>query len=139
MHIAQALLIRKRWYSSKNSLVHTCMQESEYGSKCSPNMSHSTSAILLLSSQLVARGGISVSAVFNYQLTPKLSTEVCFTKYKIRVKNCVGIYHQWVNNRIILDVWYQLRKVKWCKKWGIPYVSSKAILYSDVTCKKRMK
>ena len=63
--------------------------------------------------------------MFNYNLNPKLSTEVCLTNYRIRVKNCAGVYHGWSNNKIILDVWYQLRKVKWCKKWGwAPYVSS---------------
>jgi hypothetical protein len=71
---------------------------------------------------LVARGGISVTGVFNYQLTPELSTKACFINH-IRVRNCIGIYHQWVNNKIVLDVWYQLRKIKWCRtRWGkIPY------------------
>jgi hypothetical protein len=71
---------------------------------------------------LLARGGISVTGVFNYQLTPELSTKACFINH-IRVRNCIGIYHQWVSNRIELEVWYQLRKVKWCRtRWGkIPY------------------
>lgn len=73
--------------------------------------------------QLVARAGISVSALFNYQLTPALSTEICTTNNSVKFKNCVGFYHQWVDNRIVLDVWYQIRKIKWCRKWGIPYVS----------------
>ena len=75
-----------------------------------------------LLSQLVARGGISVSAIINYKLTPELSTKACFIN-RVRVRNCIGIYNQWTNNKIVLDVWYQFRKVKWCKKWGVPYVS----------------
>ena len=75
-----------------------------------------------LFSQSVARGGISLSAILDYTLTPELSTKACFINY-IRVRNCIGVYHQWSNNRISIDVWYQLRKIKWCRKWGVKYVS----------------
>ena len=79
----------------------------------------------ILFQQAVVRGGISVSAVFNYQLTPELSTKVCYTDFRVRTKNCLGVYHQWTNNKINLDVWYQWRSLKWCRtSWGnIPYVS----------------
>ncbi|CAI8013732.1 hypothetical protein GBAR_LOCUS8664 [Geodia barretti] len=59
----------------------------------------------------VARGGVTVNAVLNYKLIPALSTELCLTS-SIRVKNCIGIYHQWANNKILLDVWYQRKKCK---------------------------
>ena len=75
----------------------------------------------LLCLQKVARGGIRVSAVFNYKLTPELSTTACLIN-RIRVKNCIGIYHQWTNNKIVLNVWYQIRKVKKCKKWIVSYI-----------------
>ena len=79
-----------------------------------------------LLSQLVARGGISVSGIFNYKLTSELSTKACFIN-RVRVRNCIGIYHQWTNNKIVLDVWYQLKKVKMCrgKRWKkIRFVST---------------
>jgi hypothetical protein len=71
---------------------------------------------------LIAQGGIEATAVFNYKVTPKLSTEVCYTNYNFRVKNCASIHHQWVDNKIMIDTFYQLRKIKKCRgKWGISY------------------
>jgi hypothetical protein len=76
----------------------------------------------VLFSQLIAQGGIEATAVFNYKVTPKLSTEVCYTNYNFRVKNCASIHHQWVDNKIMIDTFYQLRKIKKCRgKWGISY------------------
>ena len=82
------------------------------------------SVIVLYSLQALVRGGITVSAVFNYQLNPELSTTFCYQNYQIRVKNCATIYHQWANNRIALDVWYQLRSIKMCDGRILDYVSS---------------
>ena len=81
--------------------------------------------LLLFHQQAAVKGGITVSAVFNYQVSPELSTKFCYKNYRISVRNCAGIYHQWRNNKILLDVWYSTRSVRWCKKWGVPYVSFK--------------
>ena len=67
------------------------------------------------------RGGVTISAILNYKLTPALTTKVCLTNYQIRVKNCIGIYHQWTNNKITLDVWWERKVCK--KKWGVFPVS----------------
>ena len=73
---------------------------------------HYKSPLSIFIIQGILRGGATVNAVLNYKLTPALSTEVCLTN-SIRVKNCIGIYQQWANNKILLDVWYQSKK---CKK-----------------------
>jgi hypothetical protein len=70
----------------------------------------------------VVRVGISVSAIFNYRLTPELSIAVCYTNSPITINNCVGIYHEWPDNRIVIDTWYQTRSLDWCRgSWGISY------------------
>ena len=85
-----------------------------------------------LSLQEIARGGISVSAVFNYRITPQVSTEVCYTNSPITINNCIVMYHEWPDNRIVIDTWYQTRSLKWCRSsWGISYVS--LCMYSLVT------
>ena len=78
---------------------------------------------MLLSLQEIVRGGITVSGVFNYRLTPELSIAVCYADSPITVGYCVGIYDEWPDNRIVLDTWYQFRSIRWCKAWGVPYVS----------------
>ena len=62
-----------------------------------------------------------MNAELNYKLIPALSTELCLTS-SVRVKNCIGIYHQWANNKILLDVWYQRKKCK--SRFGVFPVSS---------------
>ena len=69
------------------------------------------------------KGGITVRAVFNYQVSPELSTKFCYKNYRISVRNCAGIYHQWRNNKILLDAWYSRRSVRWCRRWRVRYVS----------------
>ena len=74
--------------------------------------------------QLVVQGGIDVTGTFNYQVSPELSTQLCYKNYQLRVKNCAGIYHQWKDNSIGLDVYYRTRSIKWCSGW-VSYVSTK--------------
>ena len=78
---------------------------------------------MLLSLQEIVRGGITVSGIFDYRLTPELSIAVCYADSPITVSYCVGIYDEWPDNRIVLDTWYQIRRIKWCSAWGVPYVS----------------
>lgn len=72
-----------------------------------------TSTVIVLSVQGLAKGFIDVTGTFNYQVSPELSTTFCYKGSKIRVKNCGGIYHQWKNNKINLDVRYQTREMCW--------------------------
>ena len=74
--------------------------------------------------QTVARGGITVSAIFNYKLTPELSTEVCRQNSQTEINKCIKIHHEWADNEIVLAVWYQLRKIKMCRTLGMTYVSA---------------
>ena len=74
--------------------------------------------------QTVARGGITVSAIFNYKLTPELSTEICHQNSQIEINKCIKIHHEWADNEIVLAVWYQLRKIKMCRTLGMTYVSA---------------
>ena len=43
----------------------------------------------------------------------------------IQPKYCVGVYHGWPNNKIKLETWYQLRRVKMCdgRVWDWRFVS----------------
>ena len=65
--------------------------------------------------QWVAKGGITATATFNYQVLPEVTSELCYTQSQVRVKNCIGIYHQWANNELELYVWYAWRG--WCGWW----------------------
>ena len=43
----------------------------------------------------------------------------------IRTQGCVGVNHGWPNNQVKLYAWYQLRRIKMCKRkiWGKRIVS----------------
>ena len=69
---------------------------------------------MALQSQEAARGGVTVSATFNYQLTPKMGTNTCIIGGKPKVQNCVEVYHGWPSNYVTIDTWYQLRSVEMC-------------------------
>ena len=83
--------------------------------------------ILSIHAQLVAKGGITVVATFNYQVIPELKTTACIDKSQLQVKNCIGIYHQWVDNTLELYVWYAWRG--WCGWWVSLGTCSIVILY----------
>ena len=59
---------------------------------------------MFFSLQEVVRGGISVSAIFNYRLTPEVSIAVCYTNCPITIRSCIVIYHEWPDNRIVIDI-----------------------------------
>ena len=65
--------------------------------------------------QLVAKGGITADVIFNYKVLPQVTTELCYKESQIRLKNCIGVYHQWADNRLDLYVWYAWRG--WCGWW----------------------
>ncbi|CAI8020933.1 hypothetical protein GBAR_LOCUS12470 [Geodia barretti] len=63
----------------------------------------------------LAKAGLTLQATFNYQVIPEVSTEFCYKRSRLRVKNCIGVYHQWTNNKIELYAWYAWRG--WCGWW----------------------
>ena len=65
--------------------------------------------------QWVAKGGITADASFNYKVLPQVTTELCYKESQVRLKNCIGVYHQWTDNRLELYVWYAWRG--WCGWW----------------------
>ena len=67
---------------------------------------------IFLITQLVAKAGLTLEATFAYKLTPEVSTEVCYTQSQVQVKNCIGLYDQWPNNKLELYAWYAYRG--WC-------------------------
>jgi HEAT repeat protein len=64
----------------------------------------------------VAKAGLTLTATFNYQVLPEVSSELCYKESQIRVKNCIGIYHQWAGNTLELYAWYAWRG--WCGWWA---------------------
>ena len=76
--------------------------------------------------QGTAKGGITATATFNYQVLPEVTTELCYKESQLCVKNCIGIYHQWANNELDLYVWYAWRGM--CGWWVSQYVNSNRIL-----------
>ena len=78
---------------------------------------------MFLSLQEIARGGITVSATFNYRLTPELRIAACYINAPITIDTCCAVYDEWPDNRIAIDTWYQLRSIRWCRTWGVSYVS----------------
>ena len=80
--------------------------------------------LMFLSLQEIVRGGITVSATFNYRLTPELRIAACYINAPITVDTCCAVYDEWPDNRIGIDTWYQIRSIRWCRSsWGISYVS----------------
>ena len=69
--------------------------------------------------QSLAKGFIDVTGTFNYVVSPELSTLVCYKYSRLQVQNCAGIYHQWKNNKIRVDVRYQTRSISWS---GVSYL-----------------
>ena len=66
--------------------------------------------------QKSAKAGLTLRATFNYQVIPEVSTEICYKQSRIRMKNCIGVYHQWTNNMLELYAWYAKRG--WCS-WRV--------------------
>ena len=61
--------------------------------------------------QLVAKAGLTLLATFNYKVLPQVTTELCYKESQIRVKNCIGVYHQWADNTLELFAWYAWRGI----------------------------
>ena len=88
--------------------------------------------------QLVAKGGITADVIFNYKVLPQVTTELCYKNSQVRLKNCIGVYHKWDDNRVELYVWYAWRG--WCGLWvshsdiNIPMYSLINPLFSPNIC-----
>ena len=68
----------------------------------------------------MAKAGLTLSATLNYQLLPEVTSDVCYNTKGVKVKNCIGIYHQWTDNYINLYAWYAWRG--WCGWFVSPEV-----------------
>lgn len=64
--------------------------------------------------QELARGGVTVSASFNYRLEPAASIQGCTAYCELSGRVCVGIYDSQPNSELRLDTWYQIRNIGWC-------------------------
>lgn len=93
-------------------------------------------AIVWYFSQVFTRIGLSVSAIFNYKLTPELSTEACYTHNKFKVKNCLALYSQWADNKIAIYPWYQFL-IPQCKNWVSLYIMQITITQYQLLTKIR--
>ena len=71
----------------------------------------------------MARGGIDLSASFNYRLEPAASVQVC-TEYCTQSRRpCIGLYDSFPNNYLTLEAWYQLRRVRTCGRgWFVSII-----------------
>lgn len=64
--------------------------------------------------QEVARGGVEVSASFNYRLEPAASIQGCTAYCELSGRICLGIYDSQPDSRLRLNTWYELRNFGWC-------------------------
>ena len=86
--------------------------------------------------QQLARGGVTVSATFNYQLNPQMGTNFCVIGGSVKVQNCLEIYHGWPRNYVTIDTWYQLRSVKKCctKIWKKKACVVSLLIKDEIGC-----
>ena len=56
--------------------------------------------------QELTRGGIELSASFNYRLEPAAIVQACGTVY---CRACIGLYDSFPDNTLRLETWYQIR------------------------------
>ena len=73
------------------------------------------------------RGGIRITASFDYELEPKMSLELC-TKDLRTSRICLTVSHGWPYNRLDMYAFYQIRSVKMCSE-RVKYVSCTYTFY----------
>ena len=82
-------------------------------------------SILIL--QSVARGGVSISVILEYQIVGSGEARMCpnCITGPIRAQACIGVSGEWPNNRVRLEAWYQIRSIRMCsrKVWSLTIVS----------------
>ena len=73
-------------------------------------------SILIL--QSVARGGVSISVILEYQIVGSGEGRLCpnYIAGPIRAQTCIGVSDGWPNNRVRLEAWYQIRRI--ILSWG---------------------
>ena len=81
-----------------------------------------------LSLQSLVRGGVSVEVILEYEIEGVGKGRLCSTctpgqSINIYTQGCVDVDHGWPNNRVVLTAWYQRRRVKFCRVWGLKLVS----------------
>ena len=77
--------------------------------------------------QSLARGGVSVSVTLEYRIVGSGEGKLCASCVAgpPKAQTCIGVSDGWPNNRVNLEAWYQLRRVKICRKkvWSVTIVS----------------
>ena len=81
-----------------------------------------------LSLQSLVRGGVSVEVILEYKIEGVCKGRLCSTctpgqPIDIYAQGCVDVCQGWPNNRVVLTAWYQSRRVKFCRVWGLKLVS----------------
>ena len=98
--------------------------------------------ILIL--QSLARGGVSISVILEYQIEGSGEGRLCpnYIAGPIRARACIGVSDGWPNNRVKLEAWYQIRRItlSWgprhtwsafSRTWNLP---SRRLSYIYTTC-----
>ena len=70
---------------------------------------------------------MSVSVTLEYKVVGTGEGRLCASCVAgpPRAQACIGVSDGWPNNRVNLEAWYQLRRVKICRKkvWSVTIVS----------------
>ena len=102
-------------FAKKNTLPNSTLNVQYLYFKCLFRWTNTHEGYNIFVLQLVAKGGITADVIFNYKVLPQVTTELCYKNSQVRLKNCIGVYHQWADNRLDLYVWYAWRG--WCGWW----------------------
>lgn len=64
--------------------------------------------------QSLARGGIELTASFNYHLEPVASVQMCTAYCALYGKTSISLYDSFPDNTLRLEAWYQIRNAGIC-------------------------
>ena len=68
---------------------------------------------------------MSVSVTLEYRIVGSAEGRLC-ASCVAGARACIGVSDGWPNNRINLEAWYQIRRIKMCRAripWGGSFVS----------------
>lgn len=75
--------------------------------------------------QSLVRGGITLSATYNYRLEPAASIQACTASCSLTARMCIGVYDSWPDNTLNFYAWYQSRRVEFCGRgWFVSIVNN---------------
>ena len=103
--------------ASLNACIQKCLTAS---AALTPTVTVTATAGAAITLIEIARGGIDVAGNLQYQIVPKITGTYLLLKGPYEI--CLSLSHASPDNTIGIYVYYQLRKVTWCKGWlSIPY------------------